>query len=90
MAIPDWPSRFSSRDLQKSFEKLVVQHLPAHLHVDFLWLSWPQMQQFEKYYFAWLEKKADPSANVAVLDGASYDLAKCLQGHLYPNEENAA
>jgi len=79
VVIPDWPSRFSVPDRKRLFERFVLQFAPAHLHIDFLWLNWTQMGQFEDAYFSWRLAKSTPGTSAEVIDFCSRILADFLR-----------
>jgi len=43
-----WSLRFQLRNFQQNVEELFIQHLPAHLKINFIWLKYEEMEAFEQ------------------------------------------
>jgi len=82
IVLPDWPVDFMEKESQMSIEYLVAQHVPAHLRVDFHWLSWTDLKNFESRYKSWLEAKNNNATDDKTLNDRSFELCKFLA----PNE----
>ncbi|MDR2938425.1 MAG: hypothetical protein LBU92_05760, partial [Prevotellaceae bacterium] len=59
VVLPCWSEKFYSR---RTVEQLLVERLPAHVSVRFLWLHAEQLYRFEKLYFPWRMALAAGSA----------------------------
>lgn len=53
IVFPDWSARFHNGKFRKWFEEQIEERSPAHIKLNFLWLSAPAIRIFEKLYFAW-------------------------------------
>lgn len=45
-----WSIRFQLRNFQQNVEEIFIQHLPAHLKINFIWLKYDEMKAFETDY----------------------------------------
>lgn len=57
LVLPNWPAQFGEERFKLLLKNLVAQNVPAHLRVDFHWLDWSAMADFEDKYQAWIEAK---------------------------------
>ncbi|MTB52950.1 hypothetical protein [Lewinella sp. W8] len=78
MVAPNWPVKFHERDFQQLFQQVVARNIPAHLSVDYYWLSVTDMREFEGHFKTWLEalKNEDDRQHQA----ASLQLIRILRG----------
>ncbi len=62
---PDWPASFQQKDFQQLFQRVVAEHVPAHLTVDYYWLPPGEMRRFEDLFKPWLAamRQADEAAH---------------------------
>ena len=51
--MPTWIKKFHSHRLKILFQQVLEENLPAHLAVNYLWLSPKEMAIFEDVYFDW-------------------------------------
>jgi len=56
---PSWSGRFRSQKMKYLFENVVKINTPAHLKLNFFWLSIEDMKTFEKPFQKWLESKKE-------------------------------
>ena len=76
--LPNWPAIFQSEEFRQLFYEVVQQNLPAHIGIDYYWLSYAELLEFEPIYFNWLlEKQKDDSDNLK-LDNLSFDILNFL------------
>ncbi|HEX5555523.1 MAG TPA: hypothetical protein VFX43_19940 [Chitinophagaceae bacterium] len=54
VVLPAWPARFQDESFREFAETLFRLNAPAHIKIDFFWLSIFEMKKFEKIYFEWL------------------------------------
>lgn len=78
---PAWNGRFRSDKMKYLFENVVKLNTPAHLKVNFHWLSLEQMKDFELYYEQWLAGKNDRSFSRKKLDSISKVLLLLLNSY---------
>lgn len=50
IVIPAWNERYNQREM---YETLLLEKLPAHVTIQFLWVNAEEMYRFEQLYFAW-------------------------------------
>jgi len=82
LVFPNWPARFQSPDFKKQIEQLVIQHAPAHMAFNYLWLDPLEMKVFEKRLATWRKLKSQGlSVDKFALDQASFRLTDQLQQH---------
>lgn len=55
VVLPAWPARFQDTGFRVFTETLFREHTPAHIKLQFKWLSIPKMKKFENIYFEWRE-----------------------------------
>ncbi|MES2328686.1 MAG: hypothetical protein V4539_03720 [Bacteroidota bacterium] len=55
VVFPLWPARFQEKAFRQFAENLFRENSPAHIRIDFKWLSVNGMQKFEEHYFNWIE-----------------------------------
>lgn len=74
---PDWPALFQEHDFRLLFQQVVAANVPAHLAVDYYWLTPQEMQLFEGGFQHWLE--ALRLGNLPELDKYSQKILELLQ-----------
>lgn len=84
--IPNWSGRFLQDKMKTIFENIVRLNSPAHLSIDFYWLSPQQMLEFETLYFNWLDLKFKEFASQSI-DKAAYLLSIWLRSTAKPNNK---
>jgi len=52
--IPDWPARFADPEFRKVMEKTIREDMPAHIGLDFYYLPFEKLKQFELLFDNWL------------------------------------
>ena len=52
--IPDWPARFADAEFKKVMEKTIREDMPAHIGLDFYYLPFEKLKQFEMHFDNWL------------------------------------
>ena len=55
VVLPDWTPRFSNSEFRQVLQNLFRLECPAHIGIDFRWLSFGQMLYFENIYAPWLD-----------------------------------
>ncbi|HVZ25118.1 MAG TPA: hypothetical protein VG842_03645, partial [Sediminibacterium sp.] len=53
VVLPAWPARFQDPGFRQVTESLFREYSPAHLKLQFFWLSLNRMKKFEDVYFEW-------------------------------------
>lgn len=54
VVLPSWPSRFQEKSFRDFAQRLFRSCTPAHVRLEFLWLSFSKMKAFEDVYYEWL------------------------------------
>jgi hypothetical protein len=57
VVLPSWPARCTNAGFRRLAEETIRLNGPAHIAIDFYWLGFQQMLEFEILYHDWLEKK---------------------------------
>ncbi len=60
IVAPAWAGFGNNQNKRNLFQNLVKQLAPAHLHIDFLWMNWAEMKDFEPSYKNWLLAQCHP------------------------------
>lgn len=55
VVLPDWTIRFADPEFRQAVENAFRTECPAHIGIDFKWISFPDMVYFESIYSPWLE-----------------------------------
>lgn len=79
MVLPNYASRFQNIDFRNLLNATVAVNCPVHLHVNFYWLNFDEMQTFEKVYFDWLHERAKPEPQQPDLDDKAHLLIEMLK-----------
>lgn len=84
--FPNWTTRFHDREFQKLAEETVRLNAPAHIYLEFYWLEFSQMNDFEVRYLTWLERlwlknKMENENALTKLDEAAKRLRDFLLEH---------
>ncbi|MEM9819417.1 MAG: hypothetical protein AAF985_00035 [Bacteroidota bacterium] len=87
--IPAWPGRFQNKDFRSNFEHLLRINAPVHLAINFFWLSFQQMQNFEKNHQLWIEELTRKDSIPQKLDDFSFHLASLLNSYKTSSLEKA-
>jgi hypothetical protein len=61
IVAPAWGGIGVNQERRGLFKNLVHQLAPAHLHIDFFWLNWEEMKDFEPDYKNWLLAQSEPT-----------------------------
>lgn len=86
IVLPNWNALFQNEDFKNFFKHAVSQHVPTHLAVDFHWMNFAQMQQFESLFKQWLSFKQNGNSNAA-LDELSLKLIQLLDKNQFEKTE---
>ena len=84
--VPVWAGRFLQDKMKTIFENIVRLNAPAHLSIDFYWLSPQQMVDFETLYFKWMDLKFIEKNSLTV-DKSAYHLITWLKSMKKPNNK---
>lgn len=52
--LPVWPARFQDSDFREFVESLFREQAPAHMRLQFFWMTTKEMKKFESVYFSWI------------------------------------
>ncbi len=78
LVLPAWPTHFQDPDFRSIFEQTVRMNVPVHLGVQFRWLEYGEMSEFESSFKNWLDARMEENRNRAHLDELSLDLIRFL------------
>lgn len=79
--LPSWTARCHDRQFRKLAEETLRLNAPAHIHLDYYWLDFNAMYEFETLYENWQAIKCQPQAPLAELDAQSRQLVAFLANH---------
>lgn len=79
--LPKWCNRFNNEDFKQLFFQTVQTNIPAHIKVDYHWMSHKDMIEFETCSEQWLLEKQKTEKNIMNTDTASYIVAHLLKLH---------
>lgn len=88
VVLPKWNGRFASDKMKYLFENIVKLNAPAHLKINYAWLEFEQMFEFEKYYEKWLQMKNQDEPEQPYLDNLSNLIQLLLLVYQYPDNKN--
>lgn len=54
VVVPSWTSRFDNPEFRKIMENMIREEAPAHIGLDFFYLDYQKLSQFEQLYVEWL------------------------------------
>lgn len=54
VVLPSWPARFQDPGFRSHLQNTFRKHGPAHVRLNFKWMSLTEMEHFEKVHNAWL------------------------------------
>lgn len=57
--VPEWPSRFADPEYHEWLESIFREDAPAHIWIDFHYLDFTKMDQFENLFENWLKECKD-------------------------------
>ena len=88
--FPAWTARCHDPDFMLLAEETVHLNLPAHVCVDFYWLGFHEMYEWEQGYANWLDLKSRDPADVTALDRAAVNLLRFLSERRPSKERDAS
>lgn len=89
ICLPAWTSRMSDDSFRSFFRKLVREATPAHITIDYLWLDFEDMKEFEIHWTAWLKAKQIAAEQHSSVNPMSQTVKDFLEFHLTKEEEDA-
>lgn len=81
IVLPRWCNRFNNEDFKKLLYQTIAANVPAHIKVEYLWMSYEDLLEFETVADVWLEEKRKTKVDVVRLDTASYIVAHLLKSY---------
>lgn len=78
LVLPNWVSRFQNDEFKVMLKLAVLQSIPAHIGVNFVWLGIKEMREFEVIYKKWLLEREQIDFNRKDLDKLSNKLITYL------------
>lgn len=66
VVLPDWSARMSIPHFQETCENFILNHLPAHIQVNFRWLDMKALWDFELNWSDWRRKYAQGNHSAAL------------------------
>ncbi len=76
--LPTWPGRFRNQEFQALVEHLFQEAAPASGKLNFLWLDFDTMREYEILFSQWLQLQQDPDATIEDRNHQSNDLLRFL------------
>ena len=80
--LPAWPARFQEDAFRHSVEKMVIAESPAHIFTNILWLSFDDMETFEKAYHSWMQLRTNPQSIKMEINAAAKILMEFIESHI--------
>jgi len=71
VVLPGWPARFQDDKFRDYINKLFTENAPAHIRLDFIWLNFEKMKNFETLYFNWLSEMSKTKTGQPALELAN-------------------
>lgn len=87
IVLPRWNGRFASDKMKYLFENIVKLNAPAHLKMNYAWLNYEEMFEFEKHYEKWLKMKNKMNAKQPDLDNLSNLIQLLLLSYQFPEDK---
>lgn len=81
IVLPKWCNRFNNEDFKQLFFQTVQENIPAHIKVDYHWMSFEELMEFETAYEFWLNEKQKNEETTVTIDTASYIVTHLLKLH---------
>lgn len=78
VVAPNFLTRFQAEDFRTLLAHFFAIHAPVHLHLDFHWLSFEEMERFEQRYFDWTKARASYQPQQPELDDKATELVRLL------------
>lgn len=78
VVFPSWSARCHDRQFRKLAEETIRINAPAHILVDYYWLNFNAMYEFETLYEKWQEAKSQESPDIAALGALANKIADLL------------
>lgn len=78
--LPAWTARFGNPEFRQALENAFRLECPAHVGIDFKWLSYTDMLQFETLYSPWLEALKNENDQTDKLNEYSYRILQFIKG----------
>ncbi len=78
VVFPAWTARCHDPQFRLLAEETVRLNAPAHIFVEFYWLEFDEMEEFESLYEIWLDMKSKKQADSMVLNQHSCNLIDFL------------
>jgi hypothetical protein len=89
IVLPKWCNRFNNEDFKQLFFQTLQANVPAHIRVDYHWMNFEDLMEFEIAYDFWLAEKQKAGENTVTVDTASYIIAHLLKlNTLLPDDAN--
>jgi hypothetical protein len=87
IVLPKWCNRFNNEDFKQLFFQTIQANIPAHIRVDYHWMSFEDLMEFETAYDFWLGEKRKADESTITIDTASYIIAHLLKLHTLPSDD---
>lgn len=68
VVLPAWPARFQDEKFRDYVNKLFIENAPAQIRLNFTWLNFQKMKNFETIYFDWLSEMGKDKASQPSLE----------------------
>lgn len=78
--LPGWTARFKDQEFRQAMEHAFRLECPAHIGIDFKWVSYEDMMYFESIYPLWLDALKNEREHTAELNAYSQKIMYFLKG----------
>lgn len=87
IVLPHWQGRFNNQDFRRFFERQIRMETPAHVFLNFCWISCEQMHKFEGKFKAWLVENAKTNKDYGKLSTCQNELLDTFKTlrNVYPS-----
>lgn len=87
IVLPSWTARFSNPEFRQALENAFRMECPAHIGIDFRWLSFTDLLHFESLYSPWLDVLRSENSQIETLNDYSSRILQFLKDKQEKTEE---
>lgn len=81
VVLPAWTARFGNPEFMQALENAFRLECPAHVAIDFKWVSFADMLEFETLYAPWLEALRNEDGQTDRLNDCSRRILQFIKTH---------
>lgn len=85
VVLPGWTARFKNKEFRQAMEHAFRLECPAHVGIDFKWVSYEDMMYFESIYPSWLEALKNEREHTGHLNTYSQKIMYFLKDMYQPD-----